>query len=119
MKNINKKRAYVKYRNEKTEVDGILFDSKKEAKRYWDLKILERAGKIKDLQRQQWFVLIPSIRLSTGTAQRPTQYQADFVYFDLDKQITIVEDAKGHRTKEYILKKKLMKFIHNIEIVEV
>lgn len=89
-----------KYHNIKTEVDGILFDSKKEADRYCELKLLLRAGKISNLLRQVKFVLIPGYRKT-----RPMYYIADFVYEEAKQ--TIVEDVKGMRTAVYINKKKL------------
>jgi len=98
-----------KYRNKRTEVDGIMFDSKKEAKRYSVLKILEKEGVIKDLRLQVPYKLeVNGVLICT--------YRADFVYI-LDPQI-IVEDCKGLRTPIYKLKRKLMRAIHNIEILE-
>lgn len=107
-----------KYRAKKTEVDGIVFDSKKEAKRYQELKLFERAGVISDLQRQVKFELIPSQKIDGKVAERACSYVADFVYKDKEGN-TIVEDTKGVKTKDYIIKRKLMLWIHGIRIKEV
>lgn len=106
-----------KYGSKKTEVDGVTFDSKKEAKRYQELRILEKAGEIKDLRRQVKFELIPSQRINGKVAERAVEYRADFVYTQ-DGQ-TIVEDTKGFRTKDYIIKRKLMLWVHGIRIREI
>lgn len=106
-----------KYGAEKTVVDGIRFDSRREAKRYADLCLLERAGAISNLRRQVDYVLVPSQRKSDGSAERPVKYRADFVYERDGKEI--VEDAKGMKTKEYVIKRKLMLYIHGIEVMEV
>lgn len=108
-----------KYHNEPTVYDGIRFASKREAGRWQELKLLERAGEISELKRQQSFRLIPALRKPSGGLQRSTNYVADFVYRDNRSKQLVVEDAKGVQTKEYLLKKKLMLFIHGIEIQEV
>lgn len=102
-----------KYGNEKTVVDNIQFDSKKEAKRYCELKILLKAGKIGLLEMQKVFEL-------TVNDVVVARYKADFSYFDEESKY-IVEDVKSEATKKlstYRLKKKLMKQIYNIEIIE-
>ncbi|MCT7397700.1 DUF1064 domain-containing protein [Eubacterium sp. LFL-14] len=101
-----------KYRNQKVMVDGIMFDSLKEANRYQELKILEKSGRIKNLQRQVKYVLIPK-----QENERAVNYIADFVYEENDN--LVVEDTKGVKTKEYIIKRKLMLYIHGIKIKEV
>ena len=101
-----------KYRNKKTVFDGITFDSMKEAKRYKQLKIFERAGLIKDLKLQVPFVLID--KTSYG---RAIKYVADFVYTEDNKMV--VEDVKGVRTDVYRLKKRLLAERYGIEIKEV
>lgn len=106
-----------KYRNEKTTRDGIVFDSKKEARRYSQLKALESAGKIYELERQVHFELIPNQRTSKELL-RKCEYVADFTYKDEEGNY-IVEDTKGFRTDVYKIKKKLMYYFHNIEIKEV
>lgn len=100
-----------KYHNSKTVIDGIRFDSKKEAKRYLELKILEKAGAIKDLRRQVPYVLINKSRYG-----RAIKYVADFVYYEDDK--LVVEDVKGVRTPVYKLKKRLMAEVYGIEVKE-
>ena len=108
-----------KYGNKKTEIDGITFDSKKEANRYADLKICERCGIIKNLQRQVKYTLIRGQRWrSDGKKHRDTIYIADFVYEDMDGNI-IVEDVKGFRTDAYRIKRELMKMLYDIEVQEV
>ena len=106
-----------KYNNKKVVLNGITFDSQKEARRYRDLSLLERAGEIKDLQTQVRYNLIPAQKIC-GEKVRGTDYIADFVYWTKDDQF-ICEDAKGHKTADYIIKRKLMKLIHNIDVVEV
>lgn len=107
----------MKYGNRKTEVDGIRFDSKKEAVRYWELKMLERAGKISDLERQVRFVLIPAQYLDGKLKERQCVYVADFRY--LENGHVVVEDTKGVRTKDYIIKRKLLLKVYGIAIKEV
>ncbi len=101
-----------KYRNTKVTVDGIEFDSKREVKRYTELKLLERTGEISDLQMQVKYELIPKQK-----GERSCSYIADFVYNE--KGETIVEDTKGMRTPEYVIKRKLMLYIHGIKIKEI
>ena len=97
-------------------MNGIRFDSVKEARRYIDLNLLQRAGQIHDLQIQVPFILIPKQKDSKGRVIREVKYIADFVYTEKGRKV--VEDVKGYRTKEYQIKKKLMKYFHNIEIKE-
>lgn len=117
-----------KYGNKKTTVDGIVFDSLKEAKRWKELSLLEKAGAIQDLQRQVKYVLIPAQRepdtigkkggIHKGKLiEREVAYIADFVYQEKGK--TVVEDTKGMKTKDYILKRKMMLYFHGIKIREV
>lgn len=110
-----------KYGNKKTEIDGIVFDSKHEATRWIELKYMERAGLIKELKRQQAFCLIPVIKDGCKVRQRAVNYIADFTYYEKvrDGWKPVVEDAKGVRTDVYKLKKKLMLWRYGIEIVEV
>lgn len=86
-----------KYRNVPTEIDGIRFDSKREASRWCELKLLLTAGAIRNLERQVRFRLTADI-----------VYVADFVYWDDGTEQQVIEDSKGVRTKEYRLKKRLM-----------
>ena len=106
-----------KYGAQKTKAFGITFDSKREANRYSELLILQRAGAIKDLERQKEFVLIPAQKINGKTAERAVLYCADFTYTENGK--TVVEDVKGFRTKDYILKRKLMLWVHGIRIKEI
>lgn len=110
---------WTKYNNKKITVDGQIFDSKKEAKRYKELRLLEKAGAIKDLRTQVKFKLIPAQRdEATGKViERECSYKADFVYEEDGK--TVVEDVKGFRTKEYVIKRKLMLWRYGIRIREV
>lgn len=121
----------MKYGNKKVVRDGITFDSAKEARRYYELKMMERAGMIKDLQMQVPFELIPAKyeiiqrfgkngkRLQDGRRciEHSVVYFADFVYFENGEKI--VEDTKGMRTKDYIIKRKLMLHVYGIRIKEI
>lgn len=106
-----------KYHSRKITKDGMTFDSVKEYRRACELSLLERAGAIADLQRQVKFELIPSQRIDGKVVERPCTYVADFVYQEGGK--TVVEDTKGFRTKDYIIKRKLMLQVHGIRIREV
>ncbi|MGN0174339.1 MAG: DUF1064 domain-containing protein [Acutalibacteraceae bacterium] len=108
----------MKYRNKKISIDGKKFDSKHEAERYLELKLLLRAGKIQGLQTQVRFKLIPSQKDENGKViERPVFYIADFVYTENGKMV--VEDAKGFKTKDYIIKRKLMLYLLGIRVIEV
>ena len=93
--------------------------SKKEHNRAAQLSIMQRAGLISDLREQVPFLLIPAHRFEDGTFERACRYIADFVYTDNATGNTVVEDTKGVRTKEYIIKRKLMRHVHGIRIKEV
>jgi hypothetical protein len=101
-----------KYRNIKTEVDGILFDSQREALRYKELLLLERQGKICDLELQPVFRIVVN-------GKKIAKYIADFRYRDRCTSTTVIEDVKGMRTSVYQLKKKLVEALYNIQIIEV
>ena len=121
-----------KYRNRKVIQNGITYDSAKEARRHTELILLEKAGKIQNLQRQVKFVLIPAQReycneiytkgkkkgcFKPGKLiEKELSYIADFVYTENGKGV--VEDTKGFRTQEYKIKRKLMLYIHGIRIKE-
>lgn len=90
-----------KYHNRRVVVDGLRFDSIKEAHRWCELCLLQRAGQITDLRRQVPFVLIPK-----SAHGRAVKYIADFVYIEGGREV--IEDAKGVRTAVYKLKKRLM-----------
>ena len=104
-----------KYNAKKTVVDGIEFDSAKEAKRYARLRALEDAGKIQGLRLQVPFEILPSFECD-GVKYRGMRYVADFVYYRDGK--VVVEDCKGFKTAEYKLKKKLMAYINHVNIEE-
>lgn len=120
-----------KYHNSKTVVDGQSFDSVKEGRRYRELKLMESAGQIHGLKRQVKFNLIPAQRepdsvgkrggkIKGQVIEREVNYYADFVYYDKDGT-QVVEDVKSDatRTKEYIIKRKMMLFFHGIRVKEV
>ena len=110
-----------KYRNRKVERDGIVFDSVKECQRYCELKLMQRAGVISDLQLQVPFELIPAQKVEFPDCivkERAVTYVADFTYNGADG-VRVVEDTKGYKTPEYIIKRKLMLWIHNIRIREI
>ena len=106
-----------KYKNKKITIDGEVFDSRKEYARYRELVLLQRAGQVSDLKRQVKYELIPQQRINGKVAERACSYIADFVYKEGKK--TIVEDTKGLRTPEYKIKRKLMLYVHGIQIQEV
>jgi hypothetical protein len=119
-----------KYGNRKAKARGKVFDSTMERSRYYTLSMLEKAGEISDLRMQVPYELIPAIyetqevQLKTKTkqvqklVQRATYYVADFVYKDAEGN-EVVEDVKGFRTAEYLLKKKMMRALLGIQIKEV
>ena len=109
-----------KYFNKKVIVDGIKFDSKKEAKRYTELIMLKRAGLIKELELQKVFELQPKYTNNKGEHIRSITYKSDFFYYDNQKEQYIVEDTKGFRTDTYKLKKKLFEYVYpNLTIEEI
>lgn len=123
-----------KYKNiETTTSDGIRHASIKEANRWCELKMLERAGRIRELDRQVSFELIPrqteavlryskeGKRLKDGlkVVERSVVYKADFVYYDVASGCNVVEDTKGKKTKDYVIKRKLMLWRHGIRIKEI
>lgn len=109
----------MKYGNHKVAVGGRRYDSKKEAKRALALRLMASAGSISDLREQVRFTLIPSQRVGGKCVERAVTYIADFVYVDNTTGETIVEDTKGFRTTDYIIKRKLMLWVHGIKIREV
>ena len=119
-----------KYHSKKVTIDGETFDSIKEYRRWCELKLLEKAGKIICLERQVKFVLVPAQyeqkwdekkkQMVKGKCiERECAYYADFVYMDAETGRRTVEDTKGFQTKEYIVKRKLMLYLHGIKIQEV
>lgn len=106
----------MKYHNRKT--GG--YDSNKEAMRACELRLLEKAGKIRNLVEQERFEVISRQVDSDGkTVERPVFYVADFAYYDANTMEYIVEDTKGFRTKDYIIKRKLMLQRYGIRIREI
>ena len=114
-----KKKKKSKYKAVKTKVNGIKFDSKKEARRYKELKILEKADEIKSLELQPRFLLQEKFKYN-GKTIRKIEYVADFRYID-EKGNTVVEDVKGMKTEVYKIKKKifLKKYGENLIFKEI
>ena len=123
-----------KYRNRKISRDGMTFDSAKEYRRFRELSLLETAGEIRDLRRQVRFELIPVQRIDGKLVERACCYVADFAYYavirgqeeddagnvyNVETWEPVVEDTKGFKTKDYIIKRKLMLWVHGIRIKEV
>lgn len=122
-----------KYRNKKVKYDGMVFDSVRELKRYKELKMLEKAGEIKGLRMQVKYILIPAqyetiervgkkgqkLKPKKRLVEREVSYIADFTYWDVKNCVDVVEDTKGFRTKDYIIKRKLMLHVHGIKIKEI
>lgn len=116
-KEATKPTARAKYRNKKTEIGGVKFDSKAEASRFVALKRMEEAGLITDLRRQVSFELAPAVKIpGKGRMSPPLRYFADFVYVQDGKQV--IEDVKGYLTEVYKLKRHLMA-VAGYRIVEV
>lgn len=107
-----------KYGNKKTEIGGILFDSKREAERFLVLKARLDCGEISDLRLQQNITLVEGFTLPDGTRIRPMIYKADFCYRDSEGKL-IYEDSKGKRTQTYINKAKEIADKKGIQIREV
>lgn len=121
----------MKYGNKKITVNGITFDSHREYRRYCELRLLEKAGQISSLELQKPFELIPAQfeyferygkkgkRLKDGKrcVEKSVVYKADFSYTENGR--TVVEDTKGVRTKDFIIKRKLMLAVYGIRIKEV
>ncbi len=101
-----KRKKYNKYGNKKITIGGVSFDSIKEADRYKQLKLLEKAGKIVDLELQPKYDLLDSFKYN-GETIRKISYKADFRYIDVESDQLIVEDVKGFKTEVYKIKKKL------------
>lgn len=124
-----------KYRSKKVIRDGMTFDSIKEYQRFCELRLLERAGAITNLERQVPFELIPAqyhtfarygkrgqrIKDGKRCIEKAAMYHADFVYIDTETGMKVVEDVKSEatKTKDYILRRKLMLYVHGIIIKEV
>lgn len=111
---MQKMRNYSKYNAKKTVIDGIKFDSKREAERYCELKLLEKAKEIRNLELQPRFLLQDKFKDKMGTTHRKIEYVADFMYVDKDDK-KIVEDVKGVMTDVYKLKKKMFLNLYDSE----
>lgn len=120
----------MKYHNTKAYAYGALCDSQREARRWVELNLLLRVGEISDLRRQVKYILIPAQRepdkvgkrggkIKGKLIERECAYIADFVYVDNASGETIVEDTKGFRTPDYIIKRKLMLYMYGIRIKEI
>lgn len=116
--NIFDQKAKNKFGNKKVEVNGMTFDSEGEYSHYCHLRLLERAGQIRNLKHHVTFELIPP-QVICGQKVQGTSYEADFVYEKAPDWVRVVEDYKGFRTDGYIVKRKMMKFILGIDVVEV
>ena len=116
-----KPRKKPKFGNKKVVLEGATFDSRKEARRYRELQLLERTGEISELQTQFAFVLAESVKFKSEPRRKPAvKYVADFVYIKDGRQV--VEDVKSVATRKdkyFRLKKHLMMSVHGIEVVEV
>ena len=133
IKSISRSNKKSKYHSIATCIDGISFDSRKEARRYQELKLLEKAGRISNLEMQVPFELVPAQygeceEIYTKGAhkgeckrgaciEKAVTYKADFMYIEDGK--IVVEDTKGVKTKDYIIKRKLMLYVHGIRIKEI
>lgn len=108
-----------KYHNKKVTLGNMTFDSKKEANRWVELAIMQKNGEITDLDTQVVFELIPAQRdpVTKKVLERAVHYVADFVYYRGNEKV--VEDTKGFKTPEYIIKRKLMLWVHGIRIQEI
>jgi hypothetical protein len=102
-----------KYGAKKTTIDGVVFDSRKEAARYGQLKLLERCGAVQNLAVHPKFPLYVNERLIC-------HYEADFRYSELVNGVWVerIEDCKGVRTRDYLLKKKLLRALYGVDVLE-
>ena len=133
IKSISHSNKKSKYHSIATCIDGISFDSRKEARRYQELKLLEKAGQISNLEMQVPFELVSAQyeaceevytkgahkgeRKRGACIEKAVTYKADFMYIEDGK--IVVEDTKGVKTKDYIIKRKLMLWVHKIRVKEI
>lgn len=112
-----------KYGNKKITYEGITFDSQKECKRYKELQMLQRLGKIESLELQPKFTLVKGVKFSSSKRATPAiRYYADFAYIDTETGERVVEDVKSEITRQdraYKMKRHMMLAIHDIEVVEI
>lgn len=116
-----------KYKNKKVSINGIIFDSQKEASHYWDLWVRQENGEIRDLmpntetKKKKVFELIPPQKGGKRN-ELAVKYIPDFYYYDNLKKEWVVEDVKSEMTRklpDYVIKRKLMKWVHHIEVTEI
>ena len=111
-----------KFNAVKKTIDGIKFDSTRESKRYEELRLAERAGRIKDLEVQPVFILVKSVKFKGDKKTTPAmRYTADFRYYDIEKDEVVVEDVKSKATAkltDYRMRRHMMLAFHGIEILE-
>lgn len=100
-------RKYNKYGNRKVTIDNITFDSKKEAKRYQELKLMEKTGLITNLALQPKFLLQDKFKHNNKT-YRKIEYIADFSYVRVEDDVLVIEDTKGFKTYDFKIKEKLL-----------
>ena len=105
-------KRYNKYKNKKVTIDNITFDSKKEARRYEELKLMEKTGLITNLVLQPRYELLKAFK-RRGKTHRKIEYIADFKYFDNERQVEVIEDVKGVSTSVFSLKMKL--FLYKLD----
>jgi hypothetical protein len=105
-----------KYGAKKTVIDGITFDSKKEARRYTELKLLERAGEIRGLKLKPVFPIVVNGRPVMMRNGHVAKYTADFQYFEGIK--SVVEEVKGYVVRDYPLRRALVEHIYHVKIRE-
>lgn len=106
-----------KYRNTKTVVDGITFDSKREAARWTELRLLERAGHVRDLERQVVYELAPSVKFEGARRAQPAlRLIVDFRYTDVRACRVVLEDVKGVITTAFTIKRHLLKALRGLEV---
>lgn len=104
-----------KYRNHRTTVGDLTFDSKAEAKRWQELTLLQRAGQISDLERQVAFVLAPGVKFAGARRAQPAlRLVVDFAYREHGEQV--LEDVKGVITTAFTIKRHLLKAVHGVDV---
>ena len=107
-----------KYKSVKTEYNGVIYDSKKEAKYAFILDVLKKEGRISDIRRQVKFEWEEQCHANGMMVTFKRKYLADFTYFDLKKNERVIVDVKGCLTAEYKKKKKIVERLFNVEIIE-
>lgn len=118
MRDNPRQRKHQKFSNKVIDTADGRFDSQAEHRHWEHLKLLQRAKRIKNLERQVTFELAPAVTIN-GRKRPPLRYVADMVYFDMDLRRKVVADVKGAMTPEYRIKRHLMMSVHGIEIQEI